>query len=357
MLRAWRRRTPELTNLTAGEAVVLFPTIARLEQGGGAWLAPVHGDVYSPGGPIGLTKRILLGWLKHTLQAGEEALAGPVFRDRITRFLASDRKGRRIAVRLADQLHALPKLSKANGHFFGVVRIPRELAEASAALDPSGARRIAATVCDAAGSPVGRPAEIELLPPTGLSVITDIDDTLKHSGVGCRKTLLTNTFLREFELVSGMGEYLSAYAAGGAAVHYVSSSPWQLYTQLADLFAKAGFPRGSFHLRAFRLRDHLLRRLLAFRKPGKAVVILEMLKNYPQRKFVLVGDSSEADPEIYGLAARKYPRQVRRILIRMVPAGNNSAERFASAFAGVKSCEIRLFSQPHELPAAVCGST
>jgi hypothetical protein len=142
VLRAWRRRTPELTNLTPGEAVVLFPTIARLEQGGGAWLAPVHGDVYTPGGPIGLTKRILLGWLKHTLQAGEEALAGPVFRDRITRFLAADRKGRRIAVRLADQLHALPKVSKANGHFFGASPgkrrkpAPRSSPPALAALRP-----------------------------------------------------------------------------------------------------------------------------------------------------------------------------------------------------------------------------
>src|SRR6185295_2069331 len=107
-----------------------------------------------------------------------------------------------------------------------------------------------------------------LLPPTGESVISDIDDTLKHSQVACKKTLLANTFLRPYETIPGMAGVFRDWWAEGAAFHYVSSSPWQLYEHLAAHLADEGFPTGSFHLRHFRLRDHLLRRILLLRRSG-----------------------------------------------------------------------------------------
>ena len=70
------------------------------------------------------------------------------------------------------------------------------------------------------------------------------------------------------------------WAKQDAAFHYVSSSPWQLYASLAEMCESEGFPCGSFHLRSFRLRDHMLRRLLLIRRHGKATVIKKLLKRF-----------------------------------------------------------------------------
>src|SRR5439155_2309238 len=129
----------------------------------------------------------------------------------------------------------------------------------------------------------------------------------------------------------------------GAAFHYVSSSPWQLYEHLVAHLAEEGFPTGSFHLRSFRLRDHLLRRILMLRRSGKAGVIRSLLKMFPQRQFLLVGDSGERDPEIYGAMARRYPRQVAGILIRQLSGERGVRRRYARAFRRVDPKRLTLF--------------
>jgi phosphatidate phosphatase APP1 len=188
-----------------------------------------------------------------------------------------------------------------------------------------------------------------LIPPTGLSVISDIDDTLKHSHVACKQTLLANTFLRPFETIPGMAGIFRDWWAEGAAFHYVSSSPWQLYEHLAEHLVSEGFPTGSFHLRHFRLRDHLLRRLLMLRRSGKLGVIRSLLKRFPRRRFLLVGDSGEHDPEIYGALARRYPQQVARILIRQLAGERDTLRRYARAFRGVDPARLKLFEDAGEL--------
>ena len=70
------------------------------------------------------------------------------------------------------------------------------------------------------------------------------------------------------------------------------------------------------HLRNFRLRDQLLKRVMMIRRRGKATAIHRMLKDLPDRKFILVGDSAEKDPEIYLKAWRRHPDQVKGIFIR-----------------------------------------
>jgi phosphatidate phosphatase APP1 len=139
------------------------------------------------------------------------------------------------------------------------------------------------------------------------------------------------------------------WAARGAAFHYVSSSPWQLYEHLAEHLAEEGFPAGTFHLRAFRLRDHLLRRILMLRRSGKAGGIRTLIKTFPQRQFVLVGDSGEHDPEIYGAMARRFPQQIAGIYIRQLDGPGNTSRRYARAFRGVAPPLVRMFRDAEEI--------
>jgi len=137
--------------------------------------------------------------------------------------------------------------------------------------------------------------------------------------------------------------------AEGAAFHYVSSSPWQLYEHLTEHLADEGFPPGSFHLKAFRLRDHLLRRVLMLRRSGKLSIIRGLFQMFPRRQFLLIGDSGEHDPEIYGSLARRFPQQIAGICIRQLEGQKKLRERYARAFRRLDPRLLRVFSDAAEL--------
>ena len=67
----------------------------------------------------------------------------------------------------------------------------------------------------------------QLLEPEGVSIISDVDDTIKHSNVPDRRDLFRNTFVREFVPVPGMPELYQACAARGAA--FRDLDPWTVY--------------------------------------------------------------------------------------------------------------------------------
>jgi phosphatidate phosphatase APP1 len=74
-------------------------------------------------------------------------------------------------------------------------------------------------------------------------------------------------------------------------------------------------PAGTMHLRNFRLRDQLLKKLI-IRRQGKRRAIQKLLSCFPQREFVLVGDSGEKDPEIYLKICKRYPGRIKGLFIR-----------------------------------------
>jgi len=348
LLARMTRRTAPLTSLAGDETVALFPCLGHIAGEGREWQIPVHGEIYSQG-HVGLGKRFLLKLLQRAMKAPDDAIQSDLFRARISRFLANDCKGRVLAVRCDGAEPITTKRSRGNGHFFGTLHVPVDSIPSSVGVNAGQAGRIHVEVVrGGSGEPLAA-GPAYLLPSHGVSIISDIDDTLKHSHVACKQSLLANTFLREFEPIAGMSELFRSWAKTGAAFHYVSSSPWQLYRHLAAHLAEQGFPDGSYHLRAFRLRDHLIRRILMFRRSGKAGVIRGILRTFPERRFVLVGDSGEIDPEIYGAMARKYPRQVAGIFIRQIAGPRNTPLRYQRAFRGVRCEVVRLFREAQEL--------
>ena len=338
---------PPMTNLRGHETVVLFPSLGHLEPDGITWRLLIQGEVFSPG-RIGLTKRILLKLLQRAMRAPQEAMESDIFRDRIERFLAADERGKRIALRLGDSTFVLPRKSAGNGHFSGVIRVRSEDLDMLRDLGQVEQGQVFLDVCLPHQRSASR-GKIHLIPQEGVSVISDIDDTLKHTDVASRHALLANTFLREFMPIKGMSRQFRSWAKQGAAFHYVSSSPWQLFRHLSSHLAEEGFPEGTFHLRAFRLRDHLLRRLLLLRRSGKGAVIKGILQAFPRRQFVLVGDAGEADPEVYAALARRFPHQVFRVLIREMDIPRSNPQRFAKAFRGLAPGVATTFREADEL--------
>ena len=138
---------------------------------------------------------------------------------------------------------------------------------------------------------------------------------------------------------------------------YVSGSPWQLYQPLSQFLGAEGFPAGSFHLKSFRLTDSSALEFFGSQEEYKSAVIEGIFADFPQRRFILVGDSGEQDPEVYGALAREHPEQVVWILIRDVGDAGRGAARFDAAFEGVPKARWKVFRNPDELTGVLPGDS
>jgi hypothetical protein len=174
-----------------------------------------------------------------------------------------------------------------------------------------------------------------IVPAQGLSIISDIDDTIKRTQVRERREMLLNTFSRRFEPAPRMAAWYRALAqTPHTRFHYLSASPIQLYPALSDFIRTADFPEGSMHLR----ESTTWRTLVPGAEDSRAHklgVIERLLAEFAQRRFVLVGDSGEADPEIYAQTFRAHPGRIDAIVIRDVTGESRLAERYRAAFDGI----------------------
>lgn len=325
--------------ITEDEEVVFFPTAARLSADLRHWVVPIHAWVYEPV-RNSLKRRAALGAMALALGLDSTAADSAIFRRRAGWFLVDSESGRQLEVTLVRQ--ELGPTS-SDGHIHDALHLQRVKSDIpqrsytlryTAILPEDDLRRFAGTSIAVA--------------PEGLSVVSDIDDTIKISDVRDKSELLANTFLNIFEAVPDMAEAYERLAESGedTVFHYVSSSPWQLYPPLREFMDDAGFPLGSFHMKEFRVKDRTLLNMFKSSTETKPPVINGLLADYPKRSFILIGDSGEHDPEIYGEIARAHPGRIRHIYIRKVtPEGPDSA-RYKKAFADLPAATWTLFEDP-----------
>lgn len=159
---------------------------------------------------------------------------------------------------------------------------------------------------------------------TKFAVISDIDDTIM-------KSYSATVFRRLYELISKnpyrrkvfentidwYQELAEEQIPGNEsrAFFYVSSSEWNLYEYLNVVFKQNKLPEGIFLLNS-------LRTLKSFWKTGKTghegklVRIGRLMNTFPKVKFLLIGDNTQKDPEIYEEIVSKYPDQIKAVMIR-----------------------------------------
>jgi phosphatidate phosphatase APP1 len=115
---------------------------------------------------------------------------------------------------------------------------------------------------------------------------------------------------------------------------------------LAEFASQAGFPSATFHLRQVRFKDSSVLSLLADPLEAKLQMIEPLMATFPHRRFILVGDSGERDPEVYGRIAEKHPDQILRIYIRDVTGQAAQSPRYQAAFGKLPTDKWRLFQEP-----------
>ncbi len=305
-------------------------------------------------------------WVHEPRQVTETAFAGLAaaargrpapeiarFRDRLADVVADDESREQVAfafdkdprqetfaLRKAD---GTPKRSDLNGLILGELHLTT--ARARELLKAQGSNRGWLQLHVVSAGHRGS-ARIRLIEPQGLSLISDIDDTIKVTDIPAgHAVVIENTFYRPFVAVSGMAE---RYRGLGevTAFHYVSGSPWQLYRPLAEFVAAAGYPQGSFHMK--NVRKNLLTpgswQDLSRLAGGEATTeqklgqISGIIGHFPQRRFILVGDTGEQDPETYRKIRNRFPRQIEAIWIRD-PV--NDRERHPERLKGMQIIDVQ----------------
>lgn len=331
------------SNLSRDEEMLLFPAFARktapgtASEAGTVWEAEVSGLVYEPE-----PRRWTLAALAGALDLGDVTLSSDeqaVLAERARLFMADNERGKRVMVRWRERVFDLGR-SGPDGRFAGSIRIPASEA------GPAGSLiRLQAVM--PARDPRAFSGTVTLLDSDGWILISDIDDTIKHTGVADARSVLRKTLLEPFAPVTGMsGLYQRFQSRHGAAFFYVSASPWQLYPPLAGFLEDGGFPAGVWYLKRFRLKDRSFASLFADPVSYKTAILETLVEQFPGRRFVLVGDSGERDPEIYAALARKSPRQVAGIWIRDTTGEGPEVERYRRLVSDLAPGMLQVFTDP-----------
>jgi len=343
--------------------IVFFPTYARRLPDERRWRATVAGMVTRPLPPKSRRRALAVAVLKRLLDLDEEQSGSEVFQRRADAFFFQRVVGQAVRIAVGDRLVDAGQTDRS-GHFEAAFDLDESDVAAAghdqrwlayAGMTGDGDDAVAtespSSLPHGFGAPMGG-GRIQLIEETGLSVISDIDDTVKVTNVANRRELLANTFVREFRAVPGVVEVYRRWQDGGTAFHYVSASPWQLADSLGGFLAEAGLPAGSMHLKLFRLKDSTPLGRLPSRKRSKRRTIEKIMDEFPGRRFLLVGDSGERDPEVYAAIAKRRPHQVAGIVIRQVegkPPREKVRSRLDRLARRLPAGTMRVFTEADEL--------
>lgn len=162
--------------------------------------------------------------------------------------------------------------------------------------------------------------------------ISDIDDTflISHSSKLKKRLLLLLTknahSRKPFEGVVNHYQLLSVAHAPKDTTNpffYVSSSEWNLYNYIDAFSLNNGLPAGIFLLSQIKKLRHVFKTGQG-KHATKFMRIARVLEVYPEQRFVLLGDDTQEDPDIYASVCSHFKDRVFAVYIRHVEERNKS---------------------------------
>lgn len=156
--------------------------------------------------------------------------------------------------------------------------------------------------------------------------ISDIDDTflISHSS-NLRKRLFVlltkNAHSRKpFEGVANHYQLLASAATDPYAPNpffYVSSSEWNLYDYILDFSQKHNLPKGIFLLSQLKQFNQVWK-TGQNKHATKFMRIARILESYPEQKYILLGDDTQEDPNIYASIVEHFNGKIVCVYLRQV---------------------------------------
>jgi len=152
---------------------------------------------------------------------------------------------------------------------------------------------------------------------SNLGIISDIDDTIlvSHTANIIKRIGVLNLVPpQKRKTIEFTHQLLSLVRLNASNVFYISKSESNLFELLSTFIQSNQLPNGALFLTPYLNFRELLKR-----KKGKDFKINNIqfiLKNSPEKKFILFGDDTQKDMEVYRIIANTYPNNIARIYIR-----------------------------------------
>jgi phosphatidate phosphatase APP1 len=333
------------------QQVTFAPSIATMADDGKGMMS-IQGRISEA--PDSLKRRWIIDSFPLNIEPGPDRRA-PLFRDRAGRFWSDSDMIEPVSAKIGSRVLVFPA-TDSGGYFTMQVALTNDEV---AQLKREGAISFQSLTTNK--TPISSSGTALLVPEVGMTVITDVDDTIKVTEVTKKPERDANTFVRPFKPVQFMPElYTGWQQAYGPGIHFhvVSAGPWQLHEPIRKFTESAGFPPFTWHMRSMKITDFdSLKEALdpdvgaSRREEFKVKAIREFMYRFKQRHVVLVGDSGEQDPEAYARILSEFGDRVNWVLIRDVSndpqlAQNNRSALFARPEHASK---LRVFSDPREL--------
>ncbi|CAE6481524.1 unnamed protein product [Rhizoctonia solani] len=186
-----------------------------------------------------------------------------------------------------------------------------------------------------------------LVPPQGITLVADIDDILRVTRIYQPADGLRNSFALPYVPWMNMPEVLKSWEQRiqGLHFHYLTTTPIKV-TQFYESFMYANYPLGSFDIRPLNLTT--IDQIFQIRK----VNLHRVFETFPQRKFVLLADTSNNDiMKQYPAMVTDFPGQVQCILLRNTSA-TDSGDHFpydTSGFKNIDNSTYMFFRTPDDI--------
>ena len=200
------------------------------------------------------------------------------------------------------------------------------------------------------GTDIGN-ATAYLVPPEGLTIISDIDDILRITKIWDPEEIIANTFARPYVPWLNMPEIYANWSRSlnisdqQTHFHYLTTLPEQV-TRNYEEFIYNTYPGGSFDTRPLNFSD--VSATLSIRK----FLLDKVFQTFPRRKFILMADTSNSDVmKAYPQLVTDYPGQVQCIFLRNTSATDDS-DKFpydTSGFKNINQQQYMFFIQPDDL--------
>ncbi|KAI5204794.1 hypothetical protein E4T39_03461 [Aureobasidium subglaciale] len=335
----FRRRDLEATNEQVAHqpwTINTYPTYAH-QDGNGNWTVHVHGNIHKRQ-PYGETQLndILAGFLPraklqhsnlkfwegnyHILNSTELETGRPLAHDIASYPLEDTTIG--AVMEACDEGSILPISSNDEGSFYGTITVSAECApsfDKNVSYIP--VRDITLVPCNLRvekDKDVQNTADVLFVPPRGITIIADVDDTIREMNTWNPKQALLNVFVRPFRPWRDMPEVLrnlkQRIEAEGQNVHfhYLTDAPEPIarsYFQNMTNF----FPYGSFDFRPMNFTS--TREMINAREYN----LKRLMESFPERRFISIGDTANSMERFPKDMNSYYPR-IQCLIVRDVQA-------------------------------------
>ncbi|KAJ0302207.1 hypothetical protein COL5a_010044 [Colletotrichum fioriniae] len=241
----------------------------------------------------------------------------------------------------------LPYLTTAEGDFDAFVKLRNTTGSTGGHMLPGNETASIQTLNMYANGTLTGNATAYLVPPTGFTIISDIDDILRVTKIYEPKEGLLNSFARPFTQWENMPQIYANWSASipDFHFHYLTTTPEQVTRNYMEFIYKT-YPLGSFDTRPLNFSD--ISATLSIRR----FLLDKIFQTFPQRKFVLVADTTNSDVmKAYPALYKDYPGQVQCIFLRNTSA-TDSGNKFpynTEGFKDIPQNNYMFFRVPDDL--------